>query len=204
VSTAAFFGYSINFEESKKLIRKKSKNPHNFIRLSRLSTRLSLGDTSPSKTQSESLNRRISKLGNRIIGNFTQKLFSNNNNNNNNNSKRDLEEHEENQSSHSGIRPASLGLSASTKYFLSPEESSSNETLTPLMRNPIKPTMSGSALNTLVDNLQHGAVSTSLIVNSTKNYVPQISQRSYSNRQEKLNDINNLLIKDSKMTFLFI
>ena len=148
------------------------------------------------------------------------------------------------------LKPASLELSPSTKYFLAQEESlaqfalskkenaelsslSPNETAveqTPVPEQnellidiedsassaaAISPKQSSpnqvnvelqpiSSLSMLFNNLQSSLIPVATSAVSNKNYVPTLSQKQYTNRVEKLNDINSKVIKDSKSKFLFI
>ena len=127
------------------------------------------------------------------------------------------------------VKPPSLGVSESTKYFLSQEETlkkiSNNSTANVPKEDNIlidiedssnqkeseqKPQIlntdlqSVSSLSSIFNNLQQSLIPLTISIANTKCYTPKLSQKQYNSRLEKLNDINNLVIKDSKTKFLFI
>lgn len=83
-STAQFFGYCIPFDESRKLSRKKSRPHQHFVRLNRLSSKMSIdfGSTRINPTQFNSKLNKIGKIiGNKIynmVNQNQQDLFNNN------------------------------------------------------------------------------------------------------------------------------
>jgi hypothetical protein len=197
------------------LQRKKSKNPQNFIRLSRLSTKLSIGEASTT-SQSQPLNKKFTKLG-KILSN---KIFGSN--------KKDSENERGEAVGSYKPKPTSLGISPSTKYFLSQEETATKISNNPSTSdsnkedllvdiqdssNPKELTQQKQSnedlqpmptLSSLFNNLQQTLIPLSASVTNVKGYTPKLSQKQYNNRLEKLNDINNLVIKNSKTKFLFI
>jgi len=194
--------------------RKKSKNPQNFIRLSRLSTKLSIGEAT-TNSQSQPLNKKFTKLG-KILSN---KIFGSN--------KKDSENERGEAVGSYKPKPTSLGISPSTKYFLSQEETATKTSNNPSTSdsnkedllvdiqdssNPKELTQTQPnedlqpmpTLSSLFNNLQQTLIPLSASVTNIKGYIPKLSQKQYNNRLEKLNDINNLVIKNSKTKFLFI
>ncbi len=193
-----------------------------------------VGEALP-KSQSQQFNKKLNKFG-KMLGN---KLFG-------------FESALENELTTNKLpelKPPSLELSPSTKYFLAQEENlanfsnSKNETnvskvtltqptsASSIFENNLEepkndllieiddstsaaktssPNQASSAelhpiasLASLFNNLQNTLIPIGSSISNNKNYVPKLSQKQYTNRLEKLNDINEL-IKDSNAKFLFI
>ena len=199
-----------------------------------MSTKLSLGEALAKGVQNQPLNKKINKIGKMI----SNKFFG---------TKKENESEVSDENKLPNIKPASLGPSPSTKYFLSQEETLKNVSSSknnnksvsiPIsngqknteianansncilvdIENPVIDTKSiksqeiqinnelqtVSGLSTLFNNLQHNLIPITASFTNNKCYSPILSQKQYTNRLEKLNDINNLIIGQSETQFLFI
>jgi hypothetical protein len=193
------------------LKRKKSKTHKNFVKLSRLSTKLSLEELEAMQIgqqppNSSELNQKLNHIG-KMLGN---KLFS-----------------MVKPISQTGalILPHSLSLPQQLSSFMNldsktatNEKSSDIDVVPEVVENQpqlvnllimeskeaegetVKPAAS-STTNKLSASSNINSASSSSSISS---YIPRVNQKQYSNRLDKLNDVNRLVVKSSQTRFIFI